>query len=102
MIDGRRDLSEQAAARRATRRPVLIAIGATGGVEALRLGHTIATRYGSDVVVTSAVEPPPVYSFESNRAILLPWLLEQQVGERSESVDDRVQRFGGWPLGADE
>jgi nucleotide-binding universal stress UspA family protein len=101
MIDARRDLSEQAAARRATRRPVLIAIGATGGVEALRLGHTIATRYGSDVVVTSAVEPPPVYSFESNRAILLPWLLEQQVGERSESVYDRVQRGGGWPLGAD-
>lgn len=102
MIDARRDLSEQAAARRATRRPVLIAIGATGGDAALRLGHTIATRSGTDVVLTSAVEPPPVYSFESNHAILLPWLLEQQIGERSESVHDRIHRGGGWPAGADE
>jgi len=92
MSDARRDLTERAAAQRATRRPVVVAIGATGGTQALRSGTAIAARCETDVVVTSVVEPPAAYTFETNRAMLLPWLVEQQIGERRETVYDRLHR----------
>lgn len=102
MPEVRRDLSERSAARRAARRPVVIAVGATGGTQALRVGRSIATHWATDVVVASAVEPPPVYTFEANRATLLPWLLEQQLGERRESVHDRLHWSDGLTPGAVE
>jgi nucleotide-binding universal stress UspA family protein len=83
---------ERATLRRAARRPVVVAIGASGGWKAIHVGRAIAQRYATEMVVTSVVEPPPVYSFESNRAMLLPWLLEQLIDERRESVLARVHR----------
>lgn len=97
MSDAKRDLTERVATRRSTRRPVVVAIGATGGTQALRSGTAIAARCGTDVVVTSVVEPPPLYTFETNRAMLLPWLVEQQIGERRETVYDRLHRAGVLP-----
>jgi nucleotide-binding universal stress UspA family protein len=102
MSNANRDLNERAAARRATRRPVVVAIGATGGTQALRSGTAIAARCDTDVVVTSVVEPPPVYTFETNRAMLLPWLVEQQIGERRETVYDRLHRLGVLPPATSE
>ena len=90
----KQDLSDEAAARRAARRPVVAAVGATGGTRPLQMGRTIAARLTTDLVVTSVVEPPPVYTFETNRALLLPWLVEQQLGERREDVHDRLRKLG--------
>lgn len=102
MSDAKRDLTERVATRRATRRPVVVAIGATGGTQALRSGASIAARCETDVVVTSIVEPPPVYTFEPNRAMLLPWIVEQQIGERRETVYDRLHRAGVLPSSTSE
>ena len=102
MSDAKRDLNERVAARRATRRPVVVAIGATGGTQALRSGTAIAARCRTDVVVTSVVEPPPLYTFETNRAMLLPWIVEQQIGERRETVYDRLHRAGVLPPATSE
>jgi nucleotide-binding universal stress UspA family protein len=102
MSDAKRDLTERVATRRASRRPVVVAIGATGGTQALRSGTAIAARCDTDVVVTSVVEPPPVYTFETNRAMLLPWLVEQQIGERRETVYDRLHRSGVLPPATSE
>lgn len=102
MSDARWDLTERAAARRAARRPVVVAIGRTGGTQALRSGAAIATRCGADVVVASVVEPPPVYTFETNRAMLLPWLVEQEIAERRETVYERLHRAGILPPATSE
>jgi nucleotide-binding universal stress UspA family protein len=82
------------AARRATGRPVVVAIGATGGTQSVRMGRAIADRNATEIVVVSVVEPPPLYTFETTRAVLLPWLVEQQLGERRESVHDRLRQLG--------
>jgi len=96
------DLTQRATSRRAARRPVLVAIGASGGAGALQVARTIAERYSADMVVTSVVEPPPLYTFESNRLLLLPWLLEQLIGERHASVHDRLHQLGIVPPGLAE
>jgi nucleotide-binding universal stress UspA family protein len=88
------NLMERAALRRAVRQPVLVAVGASGGVKALHAARAIARRYATDMVVTSVVEPPPLYTFESNRMLLLPWLIEQLIDERRASVHDRLRRHG--------
>ena len=76
------------------RGPVVVAVGASGGVAPLTAGCTIASRVGSDLIVESVVEPPPIYTFETNRALLLPWLVEQQVSERRDLLHHRLRRLG--------
>ena len=88
------DLTTRSALLRESRRPVLIAVGAADGTKAIHVGRTIAQRYATEMVVTSIVEPPPLYSFESNRAMLLPWLVEQLFDERRASVHARLHRHG--------
>ena len=76
------------------RGPVVVAVGPTGGVAAASAGRAIAESTMRELVVVSIVEPPPVYTFETNRALLLPWLVEQQTAERREAVHDLVHRLG--------
>ena len=87
-------LSERVATRRAAHRPIVVAVGATGGLHALRVARALATRDETSVVVVSVVEPPAVYTFETSRALLLPWLVEQQLIQRHETVHDRLRRIG--------
>jgi nucleotide-binding universal stress UspA family protein len=94
MSDGGSDLRERVTQHRAAHRPVLVAVGASGGTKTVHVARTIAQRYSTDMIVTSVVEPPPLYTFESNRMLLFPWLLEQLIAERRESVHDRLQRHG--------
>jgi nucleotide-binding universal stress UspA family protein len=94
MLDSGSNLTERATLRRAARQPVLVAVGASGGTRALHAARTIARRYSTDMIVTSVVEPPPLYTFETNRMLLLPWLVEQLIDERRESVHDRLHRHG--------
>lgn len=96
------DLTERATLRRAARRPVLVAVGATGGAKALHVGSAIARRYATEMVVTSVTAPPPLYTFESNRMLLLPWLVEQLIAERRASVHDRLHRHDIVPPGEPE
>ena len=51
-------LSERVATRRAAHRPIVVAVGATGGLHALRVARALATRDETSVVVVSVVEPP--------------------------------------------
>ena len=88
------DLSARVAARHAAHRPILVAVGRTGGAQALRTAHAIAVRDASPLVVTSIVEPPPIYSAHMNSPVLLPLLVDQQVDERRASVHDRLHRLG--------
>ena len=73
---------------------MLAAIGATGGTQPLRAARAIAGREHAELVVASVVEPPPIYSFETSHPVLLPWLVDQQLGERRESVHDRLRELG--------
>jgi hypothetical protein len=88
------DLAERVASRGEIHRPVVIAIGARGGTEALRTGHAIARREGCPLAVVSIVEPPPLHRFESNRPPFDPQPVEQLLGERRESVHARLTRLG--------
>jgi nucleotide-binding universal stress UspA family protein len=94
MSDSGSDLTERVTLHRAAHRPVLVAVGASGGTKTVRVGRTIAERYSTDIIVTSVVEPPPLYTFETNRTLLFPWLLEQLIAERRESVHERLQQHG--------
>jgi nucleotide-binding universal stress UspA family protein len=86
-------LLERPRARPRTRAPLLVAVGPAGGTEAIRAAHALAARDASPLVVCSVVEPPPIYAFESNRALLLPWIVEQQISERREAVFDRLREL---------
>jgi len=76
------------------RGPIVVAVGPSGSLAALIAGYTIACREWSDLILMSVVEPPPVYTFETNRALLLPWLMEQQVSERRDLLHQRIHRLG--------
>jgi len=69
--------SQRTSAGDAQQGPIVVAVGPTGGIAALTAGRIIASREESDLIVVSVVEPPPVYTFETNRALLLPWLIER-------------------------
>lgn len=75
-------------------RPILVAIGPTGGANAFRVAKAIATRDASPLVVASIVEPPPAYAFHTSSALLLPWVVDQQIDERRASVYARLHWLG--------
>jgi len=79
---------------RAADRPIVVAVGPTGGAQAFRVAKAIASRDASPLVVASIVEPPPVYSFHTSSAPLLPWLVDQQTEERRTSVNARLHWLG--------
>jgi nucleotide-binding universal stress UspA family protein len=86
--------SARVATRHATHRPILVAVGPTGGAQAFRVAKAIASRDASPLVVASIVEPPPVHAFHTNSAVLLPLLVDQQVDERHASVHARLHWLG--------
>lgn len=75
-----------------SRRPILVAIGASGGLTALRMAHRLAARDSSEALVVSVIEPPPIYDFEPRRALLVPSIVDEQILERRQSVHDRLHR----------
>ena len=86
--------SRQIAPRDGKRGPILVAVGPGGSIASLLAAHYIALRDDSDLIVVSVVEPPPLYTFETNRALLLPWLIEQQVSERRDALHQRIHSVG--------
>lgn len=89
-----RQASRQTSPGHGERGPIVVAVGPSGSIAALIAGYTVASREWSDLIVMSVVEPPPIYTFETNRALLLPWLIEQQVSERRELLHERIHRLG--------
>ena len=87
-----------AAPRRNGHAPVLVAVGAADGLHSIRTAHAIAARDASPLVVLSVVEPPPVYAFESNRALLVPWVIERELDERRTTVQARLRSVGLAPI----
>ena len=87
-------LSARVATRHAAHRPILVAIGPTGGANAFGGAMAIATRDASPLVIASIVEPPPAYSFHTSSALLLPWVVDQQIDERRASVHARLHWLG--------
>jgi nucleotide-binding universal stress UspA family protein len=102
MMDTPHAREELAAARRNGHAPVLVAVGRAEGLHTIRTAHAIAARDASPLVVLSVVEPPPVYAFESNRALLVPWVIEQQLEERRASVHARLRSVGLAPISRSE
>ncbi len=94
MPDVMRQVRGRMEAERMARRPIIVAVGATGGVAALRMSRALVARDASDVVVVSVVEPPPIYALERQRAILVPWTIGQQLTDRRQSVHQRLHRLG--------
>lgn len=88
-----RQMRADTEAYRSARRPVIVAIGNAGGAPALRTARLLAARDGSPAVVASVVEPPPIYSFEARRALLVPWTIDQQLLTRRESVLARLREL---------
>lgn len=78
----------------AARRPLVVAIGESGGVPALRLARVLASRDGSDIVVVSVVEPPPIYAFEPRRVLMVPETIERQMTDRRIKIHRRLHRLG--------
>lgn len=87
-------LSARVATRHAAHRPILVAVGPTGGANAFRVAKSIASRDASPIVVASIVEPPPSYSFHTSSALLLPWVVDQQLQERRATVYARLHWLG--------
>ena len=79
---------------RPARRPILVAVGATGGVPALRMARALAARDASEVAIVSVTEPPPAFTFESRRVLLTPWTIEQQLDDRRATVLERLHLLG--------
>jgi nucleotide-binding universal stress UspA family protein len=74
--------------------PVVVAVGPSGGVAAINAARAIASREGRELVVISVVTPPPAYTFETNRSLLLPWLVEQETAERRDAVHGLLRGLG--------
>ena len=100
MSDALRDLSDRIATRHAAHRPILVAIGPTGGAQALHVAQARARRDTSPLVIASIVEPPPVYSFEPRNPLALPWIVDELIEERRASVHARLHWLG-FPRDAD-
>ncbi len=78
----------------AARRPIVVAIGETGGVAALRVARALAERDGTHIVLVSAVEPPPIYDFEAAHSLALPWTVDEQLSERRHVLHKRLHGLG--------
>ena len=78
----------------AARRPIVVAIGDTGGVAALRVARALAERDGTHLVLVSAVEPPPIYDLEAARPLMLPWTVDEQLSERRHVLHKRLHGLG--------
>ena len=78
----------------AARRPIVVAIGETGGVAALRVARALAERDGTHLVLVSAVEPPPIYDFEAAPPLMLPWTVDEQLSERRHVLHNRLHGLG--------
>ena len=87
---------------RASRRCVLVAVGAEAGLSALKAGRMMAVRESRPFVVLSVVEPPPLYSFDPEAVMAVPWTIDEQLAARRKSVHDRLAQLGAPPFGVDE
>ncbi len=76
------------------RRPILVAVGPTGGESALRMAFLMAERDDRPVLVVSVVEPPPVYDFPARRPLLSTWPIEHQQMERRQELHRRLHELG--------
>jgi len=88
------ELSSRVATRHAAHRPLLVAVGPTGGADAFRVAKAIAAHAASPLVIASIVEPPPVYAFHASNGLGLPWVVDQQIDERRASVYARLHWLG--------
>lgn len=87
---------------RASRRCVLVAVGADSGLSALKAARMMAVRESRPLVVLSVVEPPPLYSFDPETVMAVPWTIDEQLAARRKSVHDRLAQLGAPPFGLDE
>lgn len=87
---------------RASRRCVLAAVGADAGLPALRAARMMAVRESRPCVVLSVVEPPPLYAFDPERVMAVPWTIDERLAARRQSVHDRLAQLGAPPFGHDE
>ncbi len=80
-------------AQRRQRGPIIAAMGATGGVSALRIARQLAQREGAEFVVTSVVEPPALYDVSSRKVLFVPWTIEAEIEARREVLRNRLRRL---------
>ena len=69
---------------------------------ALKAGRLMAVRESRPFVVLSVVEPPPLYSFDPEAVMAVPWTIDEQLAARRKSVHDRLAQLGAPPFGVDE
>src|SRR5512141_761639 len=79
---------------RASRRCVLVAVGAEAGLSALKAGRMMAVRESRPFVVLSIVEPPPLYAFDPEQVMAVPWTIDEQLAARRQSVQERLAKLG--------
>lgn len=79
--------------QRATHGPIVAAVGATGGVAALRVARLLAKRRGIPLIVASVVEPPPVYDVGARRILFVPWTIDAELDARRELIRERLLRM---------
>ena len=79
-----------------TKGPIIVAVGPTGGESALRVTNALAARIASEVVVVSAVSPPPAYAIEFGQPMMNTWPTGEQKSDRLQNVRTRLRRLGRW------
>jgi nucleotide-binding universal stress UspA family protein len=87
---------------RASRRPIVAAVGADGAPDTLRTARAIAARESRPLVIVSVVEPPPLHTLDPEQAMLVPWTIEEQLDARRLLIHDRVRELAPAPVGHDE
>ena len=87
---------------RTAKGPIIAAVGPTGGEAALRMTRALAARHSSEVLVVSAVYPPPVYAIDTGQPMLNTWPIEERRAERLQQVHNRLHRLGRWLASGEE
>jgi nucleotide-binding universal stress UspA family protein len=78
-------------------RPILAAIGPSGGDAILRTARDIAARRGSPGIVASIVDAPPFDVFSAAPPPMSGALIDDQLRNRRMHLQDMARELGPWP-----
>jgi nucleotide-binding universal stress UspA family protein len=64
--------------------------------------RALAARHSNEVLIVSAVSPPPAETIETGQPVSNSWSIEKRRAERLQQVHDRLHRFCRWLASREE